>query len=148
MARSAKVELQDILQDLEAAPRDALKIVDLFRRRLDLKYLAYAAVTFPKPKGSDLPIYASNYPQEWVQHYIDNNYINKDPVVLHAIRDISPVDWVGIDKKTGLNKRIFGEAREFGITETGLSIAVRSFRGEVAVLTVCGDFSPKTWEDY
>lgn len=142
------MSLEQIIQKLETSSGGPEEIIETIRRALDLKYLSYCAVTFPRPDGYEQPIFVSNYPDEWQKRYQEKDYINKDPAVTGALLSIEPLDWTQVEKEDDFSKIFFGEAKEFGISNTGLTIPVRGFKGEVAVITAASDFSLRTWEDY
>ncbi|WP_281803564.1 helix-turn-helix transcriptional regulator [Methylocystis echinoides] len=144
----SKMELVGLIESVEEAAGEPLQIIDAARRFLDLRHLSYVALTFPKPSGSKLPIFTSTYPIQWQNHYVERDYVRIDPVVVEAAKSNLPVDWTKLDTLSEPGRTLFGEAREFGIPTTGLTIPFRGQQGELAVLSACADFSARTWEDY
>jgi DNA-binding CsgD family transcriptional regulator len=142
------MDIVDLIERVEGAAGEPLQIIDAARRFLDLLHLSYVAVTFPKPSGQKLPIFTSTYPIEWQSHYVERDYIRTDPVVMETSKSILPVDWTKLDNLSESGRTLFGEAREFGIPITGLTIPIRGQQGELAVLSACADFSARSWDDY
>lgn len=142
------MEIEKFLDQLEAAAHDPQQLIDVCRKCLHVDYVSYLALTFPKPRGSSFPAFASNYPVEWIRHYIEQDYLQKDPALLRVSDSFLPVDWTTLDKTSAIDRQIFGEAHEFGIPGIGVSVPLRGLRGEVAVVSLAADFSPKTWRDY
>jgi LuxR family transcriptional activator of conjugal transfer of Ti plasmids len=84
----------------------------------------------------------SNYPTEWKQTYLDNNYAVIDPVVTIAKRSMQPFAWSQERCGDAAPEAVhfFGEAADFGI-RSGISIPVRGGFGRTAMLTLASDRS-------
>src|ERR1044072_2671801 len=67
-----------------------------------------------------------NYPQEWMEYYVANHYVNHDPVYLAALTARKPFTWSEIEGKNNLtdkNKQVRDESREHKLySGVGLSI--------------------------
>jgi DNA-binding CsgD family transcriptional regulator len=111
-------------------------------------HLSYLGLYVGATANRQGPLYVSTYPAEWLDHYIKMGYFKKDPTIKLALESLLPFDWSTIGKPTPLTKRMFGEAREFGISETGLSFPIRGYNGEVALMTMTGDFNAQQWRQF
>jgi len=82
----------------------------------------------------------SNYPAEWQQTYLNNNYAAIDPVVTIAKRAMHPFPWSQTESAGSAPEtvRFFGEAADFGI-RSGISIPVRGGFGRTALLTLASN---------
>jgi len=82
----------------------------------------------------------SNYPVEWKQTYLNNNYAAIDPVVTIAKRSMQPFVWSQAQSAGTTPEAIhfFSEAADFGI-RSGVSIPVRGSFGRTAMLTLASD---------
>jgi DNA-binding CsgD family transcriptional regulator len=109
-----------------------------------LEHVAYGAINLPNAKN-DAPLYAVTYSPEWQRHYLETGYVNTDPVVQAGIGGILPVDWSTIDRSDPIIVRFFGEAREFNISDNGLSFPVRGRRGEFALFSVTSNLREAEW---
>ena len=67
-----------------------------------------------------------NYPQEWMEYYVANHYVNHDPVYLAALTARKPFSWTEIEAQKNLSKKsqqVMNECREHKMySGVGLSI--------------------------
>lgn len=86
----------------------------------------------------------TNYPEEWVKIYLENEFHKIDPVLIAASKSIVPVDWrdIGQDYK---HNRVFQLARTFGISDFGLSVPIRGPYGDFAVFSVTKSCDDAEW---
>jgi LuxR family quorum sensing-dependent transcriptional regulator len=93
-------------------------------------------------------IWLNNRPQEYVDRYIEKNYVVRDPVVTELRRTGHPFSWEDVRNGRELNKSekaIMDEAREFG-SRDGLIIPIVTLSGSLSVFSPCGaqpDLSPR-----
>lgn len=76
---------------------------------------------------------ARSYPEGWMQHYIQRNYINFDPTYRWALKHRGPFTWQQLQKTIPLTKgekRVMHEAEEAGL-KSGVSISIYGSFGEV-----------------
>jgi LuxR family transcriptional activator of conjugal transfer of Ti plasmids len=138
------VILQSFIDRLAAASnREALgEALVRFADGLGLAKFAYIDFRRPDPH---LPVYLTNYPTEWVYHYISRQYDEIDPVLIQARQSMRPFVWddgLGADvDRSGKRRQFFGEAAAFGI-QCGLSIPVRDGEGRVAMISLVSDRKP------
>jgi DNA-binding CsgD family transcriptional regulator len=120
---------------------------DVLRKALShfgLTHVAYGAINLPSTKRAKA-LTAVTYAPEWERHYLQEGYVNIDPVVRAGFGGVLPVDWESIDTSDPLVARFFGEAREFAIGPNGLSIPIRGRHGEFALFSVTSDVHPSEW---
>jgi LuxR family transcriptional activator of conjugal transfer of Ti plasmids len=109
----------------------------------------FAYLDFRSP-GPHLPLYLTNFPTEWVYHYIGRRYQEIDPVVIRSQHGVLPFFWdqgmpsIGDRAAECMEqRRFFGEAAEFGI-QCGLSIPVHDGQGRMAMISLVSDRKPAT----
>ncbi|WP_103335646.1 autoinducer binding domain-containing protein [Pseudotabrizicola formosa] len=132
------------LIDLGSESRNAgsfVSFLDQICARFELDHAAYAGTN---PVASAVHGYV-NYPDAWKRHYAENGLHRIDPTLLVASRSIAPVDWSRLDQTAGFEKT-FRDARDFGITNRGLTIPVRGPYGDIGMLSVTRDCSATEWE--
>jgi len=58
-----------------------------------------------------------NYPEDWLEHYIANHYIEHDPVYQMSQTSRSPFTWKEImeTNTSQMQKKVMNEAKEFGL---------------------------------
>lgn len=97
-------------------------------------YGARIPVSFSNPRF----IFVSGYPDNWWEHYIDNEFLYKDPTVIHCSNKVTPFFWnniTEIQKNSLADNNVILEARDFGL-RSGLSIPVHSATGEAAIFSM------------
>lgn len=108
---------------------------------LEFDYVSYATTD---PVSGDVRGYA-NYPDAWVRHYTKHEYHCIDPTLYRSALSIAPVDWSRFDHDDKFQK-VFRNARDFGITERGITVPIRGPYGECGLLSVTRDCGDETWE--
>jgi len=71
-----------------------------------------------------------NYPEEWFNHYMANNYVDYDPVYRKALSSIAPFTWDEVQNE-GISleaRRVMDEAREFKLC-CGIGVSVHQTSG-------------------
>ena len=120
----------DDLQDL---------ILDL-RGMVDVDHTVYHWVS------SDGEQYGcGTYPPEWVQHYVENDYIRIDPVVQGCYQRFHPVDWKRLDWSSKSARAFLQNALKHGVGNQGLSVPIRGPNGQFAMFTVSHHCSDDDW---
>ena len=108
---------------------------------LEFDYASYATTN---PITGDVQGYA-NYPDEWRLHYTEQGYHRFDPTLYQSALSIAPVDWSRFTHDDKF-KKVFRDARDFGITDRGLTVPIRGPYGECGLLSVTRDCKPGEWE--
>lgn len=97
------------------------------------------AVPGPGDDPSDC-LLLNNRPQDYVEHYIEKNYMIRDPVVTELRRTLTPFSWGDLRARGALSKSeraIIDEGREFGAND-GFMIPIITPSGSVALFSPCG----------
>ena len=93
-------------------------------RELDLDRFAYIAVKLPR--ACRVNIYSTaitNYPQEWVERYIEQDYAPNDLLTERSSGETRPFFWsTASHARTPRQRQILAESHDFGIVN-GLAIA-------------------------
>lgn len=74
----------------------------------------------------------------WLDHYVKENYANSDPVIIDSVKARSPLVWTEgyrSDTLTPDEAQMMGDAHEFGI-ERGLTIPIHGPSGELGILSL------------
>lgn len=116
------------------------QFLDDLRNRFELDHVAYAGVN---------PISGAShghmtYGADWTAHYLQNKYYEIDPTLHKARHSIAPVDWNRLDRGAEF-QTIFRAARDFGISDRGLTIPIHGPYGDVGGLSVNRDCSEREW---
>ena len=107
--------------------------------RMGFANVAYRAVNLGGAAAA--PYFNSTYPAAWLEHYQESQYFAIDPVFIGVEDRVVPICW-GFDQaikpRTKIGRRIFQEAREFGICN-GVTVPVHGAGHEFATFTVTSD---------
>lgn len=116
------------------------EICDLIVNELEWFGLTHvSSITLPG-LGRDATILMNNRPQEYVDRYIEKNYLLRDPVVTELRNTLNPYTWGDVRARRDLSKdekAIIDEAREFDARD-GLVIPIATSSGSVSLFSACG----------
>lgn len=118
------------LRELERAPSlEGLSAeVDALLRPHGVNYWFYA-VDLPLVNEHPHQLRMGTYPEAWVAHYFEHDYISIDPIITHCHDHATPVVWDDaqqlerkiVDPHLQKIRQLFGEARDFGLA-AGVSV--------------------------
>ena len=131
------------LIDLGEALEDETRVVVFLEQicaRLGVEHAAYAGA--PSSEGA-LHGFVT-YPESWTRHYRERDLGRIDPTLIHARRSIAPVDWRRLPR-CEVSDRVFREAREFGISNHGMTVPVRGPFGDIGMLSVTSRMGEAEW---
>lgn len=100
------------------------EFIEFIRRHYGLAHVAYVCPSFRGRSLQD-PFLAVTYGDEWKEHYKTQGYTSVDPVVNLGARSLLPLDWAKLPRNDKKVQRLFGEAKDAGIGQQGLTIPVR-----------------------
>ena len=92
------------------------------------------------------PFVKTTYPMEWVNHYLQHNFMDSDPIVRHSINTDNPFLWSEI-KLTSIEDMMMKQAISFGLSPIGYSIPtvdVGPYRGLFSINAPSS--TNKAWE--
>ena len=103
---------------------------------LGLDQFAYAMLKPPRDCQADLySTWMTNYPQQWVELYIEQDYGRIDPVVERVLVEMRPFVWTADSSSPNPRRhQLLVEARSFGHTD-GIVLPIRDRHGAVGVFT-------------
>ncbi len=84
----------------------------------------------------------TNYPDQWMDFYLEKSKTKADPVVSYIISQNAPICWhqlMAIDEfKTIEQQDLMQQASQYGLIN-GLSVPIHSVSGDIAVLSLAND---------
>ena len=95
------------------------------------------------PEGSRKPLWIANYPGEWSERYIQENYASHDYVGRHAAKSTIPFIWNEVPSARGLTKIqkiMFDEGAEVGLSAGG-TVPIHGPGAAKATFSVANDMS-------
>jgi LuxR family transcriptional regulator, quorum-sensing system regulator BjaR1 len=111
-----------------------------FTDRYGFKYGGLADIPSADEDLEDTTLCVS-WPAEWRDRYFHENYIQRDPAVLHMSKTSDPYTWIDtLDDPdyTRVQRRIVHEAGEFGMTN-GLIVPILGLSSGKAIVSIAGD---------
>lgn len=110
-------------------------------QNVGVEYIFGAMATEPPTSGEAVrqAVIFNSWPQEWLKHYIDNDYIRYDPKFQHVLRHRGVAIWQEVAQRAEYadGRFVMEEAREVGL-ESGVTFALPSSPGLEAVVSVAG----------
>ena len=91
---------------------------------------------------------AGTYRQEWVDRYVEKDYMRMDPVILGCLQRFNPVDWKELDWSSRAARAFLREAIEYGVGNQGLSIPIRGPAGQFALFTISDNCTDADWAEF
>jgi len=85
------------------------------------------------------------YDPDWVQHYVDKDYLRVDPVVLGCFQRFHPVDWKMLDWSSKAARLFRKDSIEHGIGNQGFSVPIRGPNGQFALFSLSHNCSDDEW---
>ncbi|MGE3719998.1 MAG: LuxR family transcriptional regulator [Bauldia sp.] len=140
-------DLRKLLEEIDGLT-DSAKISSLLAKVLEvyeLKSVAYLGAGLTDP-ADRRPYLAVTYSPEWVKHYKMEQFVEVDPAIQVGLRRVLPIDWAQFDRKDQVVRRLFGEAREFGLGRQGISLPVHGRHGDRALVSITSDSCERDWE--
>jgi LuxR family quorum sensing-dependent transcriptional regulator len=116
------------------------EICDLIVKELEWFGLTHVSSIFLPGPGRGASLLMNNRPQEYVDRYIEKNYIVRDPVVTELRNTLNPYTWGDVRVRRDLSKdekAIIDEAREFDARD-GMVIPIATPSGSVSLFCPCG----------
>ncbi|MDP5217421.1 autoinducer binding domain-containing protein [Ruegeria sp. 2205SS24-7] len=140
-----KADLSPILEELDATEGlDGLQAVSIgLRDALEIDHIVYHWVDSAGEQYG-----CGTYPADWIQRYIDKEYLRVDPVIVGCFQRFHPVDWKAVDW-SGKAARVFlADALKNGVGNQGYSIPVRGPSGQFALFTANHNCSDEEWSEF
>jgi len=110
----------------------------------ELEWFGFTCVSsWSMPGPGDHPedcILLNNRPQEYIDRYIEKNYVLHDPLVAELRTTLYPFSWGDVRGQRKLSKAqqsIIDEGRDFGARD-GLIVPIMTLSGSVSLFSPCG----------
>lgn len=132
----AKLEQADALDQIQGL------IVDL-RDALDVDHAVYQWVS------ADGEQYGfGTYDPNWVQRYVEQEYLRFDPIILGAFQRFHPVDWKRLDWSSRAARAFRKDSIAHGVGNQGYSIPIRGPNGQFALFTISHSTDDDDWAKF
>jgi hypothetical protein len=125
----------------QASELDRLQIVsEQLRDHFKVDHLVYHWVS-----SSGEQYGCGTYSDEWVQRYIEKEYLRTDPVILGCYQRFHPVDWKRLDWTSKAARAFQADAIAHDVGNQGYSVPIRGPNGQFALFTVSHHCSDEEW---
>jgi len=134
--------LDTILECLENAsePADLQDISVQFRDYFGVDHLVYHWVSAAGDQYG-----CGTYHPDWVQRYLEKDYLRIDPVIQGCYQRFHPVDWKRLDWSGEAARAFLKEALDYGLRNQGYSVPLRGPNGQFALFTVNHRIGDDSW---
>ncbi|RPE67289.1 DNA-binding CsgD family transcriptional regulator [Pacificibacter maritimus] len=130
------VQQVETLEEFQSATEDLCDI-------LNLEHVVYHWVNSVGERFG-----AGTYSSEWVDRYLEKDYLRMDPVIFGCFQRFTPVNWKQLDWSSKAAKAFFLEAIEYGVGNQGYTIPIRGPKGQFALFTVNNTSSDADWDQF
>ena len=128
-----RINLDRILKILEAT--STLEgIQDVIEKVRDLFEIDHIVYHWVDSAGDQYG--CGTYSDDWVQRYLDQEYLRTDPVIIGCYQRFHPVDWKRLDWSSKSARIFLADAQAHGVGNQGYSIPIRGPNGQFALLSV------------
>jgi len=88
------------------------------------------------------------YSSEWVDRYLEKDYLFLDPVIYGCLQRFHPVEWKELDWSRPQARAMFQDALQYGVGNQGLTIPVRGPSGQFALFTANNHCEDEAWAGF
>ncbi len=139
------MRLDSILEDLEGAS-DLSGLQTAIERLRD--YFKVDHMVYHWVSGAGDQYGCGTYPPEWVQRYLEKEYLRIDPVIQGCYQRFHPVEWKRFDWSSKAARAFQKEAIAYGVGNQGYSVPVRGPNGQFALYTVSHNCDDDSWAEF
>lgn len=137
------------LEQIVSCVRQAEALEDLQRASEELRdALAITHVVYHWVNSVGERFGCGTYSAEWVDRYLEMNYLRMDPVIFGCFQRFHPVEWKQLDWSTRAARAMFEDAIAHGVGNQGLSIPIRGPQGQFALFTVNHSCADDHWRRF
>lgn len=133
------LNIADLLEQLDVvnSTQDIHNVANRYKEQLGFNHFFYGAL-LPASFAKPTLLIITDQPDDWREHYQQQDYLPIDPTAQHCINKVTPLLWSELDGLRNHNKQVkklFSEAEDFGV-RTGVSIPLHSYGAEAAMLSL------------
>ncbi len=138
----AQSQLENFIGRLQQAVtlEDLQKLTVELRDLLDVRHIVYHWVNNVGERYG-----VGTYGSEWVDRYVEKDYLHIDPVILGCFRRFHPVNWKELDWSSKAARGFLADAVKHGVGNQGYSIPIRGPSGQFALFTLSQDATDDEW---
>jgi DNA-binding CsgD family transcriptional regulator len=130
-----------IIEDSEDVDIAVARLRDLLR----VDHVVYHSSKLGASPSVD-PYIRLTYPASWIKQYLQNNYVDVDPVLREGFGRTLPFQWSELTVSTEKEMVFLQDALAHGVGPFGLSIPVIGKHGHRGLFSLSFSGSPQQWE--
>lgn len=137
--------LNQFINELQRAK--ALEDLQIATERLQKHYnIAHVVYHWVNSVGERFG--CGTYSSEWVDRYLEMDYLRMDPVIFGCFQSFHPVDWKQLDWSSKAARSFYKEAIEYGVGSQGYTIPIRGPQGQFALFTFNHTTDDDSWQKF
>ena len=94
------------------------------------------------------PFIRLTYPAAWIKQYLQNNYVDLDPVLREGFTRLLPFQWSELTVSTAEEMTFLHDALAHGVGPFGLSVPVIGKYGHRGLFSVSFSGTPEDWQAF
>lgn len=140
-----KVNRESLVSKLQKAtsPEDLQAATEALRDILNIRHVVYHWVN---SKGERFG--AGTYSTEWIDRYLEKDYLRMDPVIFGCFQRFTPVIWKDLDWSSRAATAMFRDALDHGLGNQGFTIPIRGPNGQFALFTINNQAQDAAWQSF
>ncbi len=140
-----KLNLESLVSSLQKAtsPEHLQAITRTLCDILNVRHVVYHWVN---SKGERFG--AGTYSTEWIDRYLEKDYLRMDPVIFGCFQRFTPVIWKDLDWSSRAASAMFRDALDHGLGNQGYTIPVRGPNGQFALFTLNDQADDDEWKSF
>ncbi|MBT2130457.1 helix-turn-helix transcriptional regulator [Aliiroseovarius lamellibrachiae] len=91
---------------------------------------------------------AGTYSPEWVDRYLEKDYLRLDPVIFGCFQRFTPVIWKELDWSSKPARAMLQDAMDHGLGNQGYTIPIRGPAGQFALFTLNTQAEDQDWHAF
>ena len=91
---------------------------------------------------------AGTYSPEWVDRYLEKDYLRLDPVIFGCFQRFTPVIWKELDWSSKPARAMLQDAMDHGLGNQGYTIPIRGPSGQFALFTLNSQADDQDWHNF
>ncbi|SPF76951.1 HTH-type quorum sensing-dependent transcriptional regulator VjbR [Aliiroseovarius pelagivivens] len=137
--------LEDLLSTLQAAAtlEDLQAVLEALRDHYGVEHTVYHWVNSVGERYG-----AGTYSAEWVDRYLEKEYLRMDPVIFGCFQRFTPVSWKELDWSSKPAREMWQDALNHGLGNQGYTIPIRGPNGQFALFTLNASLSDEDWAHF
>ena len=112
------------------------------------EYFGIAHVVYHWVNSAGERFGAGTYSSEWVDRYLEMDYLRMDPVIFGCFQRFTPVDWKQLDWSSKAARAFYKEAISYGVGNQGYTIPIRGPKGQFALFTTNDSCEDADWAGF